>query len=43
MLPDGTFGARHHKGGRTIMSQKMAMTAAKAGNPNANQSQNRPW
>jgi hypothetical protein len=39
MFPNGSSGAHDHKGGRTIMSQKMAVTAAKAGNPKANQSQ----
>jgi len=41
MFPNGSSGALDHKVVRTIMSQKMAMTAAKAGNPKANQSQNR--
>ncbi len=41
MFQNGSCGAQHHKRGRTIMSQKMAVTAEKAGNPKANQSQNR--
>ena len=41
-LPVGLGSARRHqpRSGRAIISQKMARTAAKAGNPNANQVRN---